>query len=212
MRRSVVAGALSSGAGVALTAVSGWLIVRAAEMPPVLTLLVAIVGVRFFGMGRALLRWLERLTAHDAAIRLAAATRVRVWAALAAQGLAADRTPGSALARVGATELAGRTPDSLSPGELQKVAVARALVRIRRGARLLLLDEPTAHLDDDARTLVAEALLGLRGTVTVLLVSHDPLLAALADRTVDLPAPAPQGTFRAESPEPTTSFIAIKHE
>ena len=70
------------------------------------------------------------------------------------------------------------------------MALARALVRIRRGARLLLLDEPTAHLDDDARALVAEVLLGLRGTVTMLLVTHDPLLAALADRTVDLPSPA----------------------
>lgn len=100
MRRAVAAGALSSGAGVALTAVSGWLIVRAAEMPPILTLLVAIVGVRFFGLGRALLRWLERMTAHDAALRMAAATRVRVWSALAEQGIAADRTPGAALARV----------------------------------------------------------------------------------------------------------------
>jgi ATP-binding cassette subfamily C protein CydCD len=98
--RAVVAGALSSGAGIALTAVSGWLIVRAAEMPPILTLMVAIVGVRFFGLGRALLRWLERMTAHDAALRLAAAMRVRVWAALAEQGIAADRTPGSALTRV----------------------------------------------------------------------------------------------------------------
>ncbi|HZB47571.1 MAG TPA: ATP-binding cassette domain-containing protein, partial [Mycobacteriales bacterium] len=100
MRRAVAAGALSSGAGIALTAVSGWLIVRAADMPPILTLMVAIVGVRFFGLGRALLRWLERMTAHDAALRLAAGTRVQVWAALAEQGIAADRTPGSALARV----------------------------------------------------------------------------------------------------------------
>ena len=100
LAKAVLAGSLSSGAGIALTAVSGWLIVRAAEMPPVLTLLVAIVGVRFFGLGRAVLRWTERMTAHDAALRLAAATRVRIWAALAAQGLAADRTPGSALARV----------------------------------------------------------------------------------------------------------------
>ncbi|MFD2094095.1 thiol reductant ABC exporter subunit CydC [Blastococcus deserti] len=100
LRRAVVAGTLSSGAGIALTAVSGWLIVRAAEMPPILTLLVAIVGVRFFGLGRALLRWLERLTVHDAALRQAAATRVRIWSALAAQGIAAERTPGTALARV----------------------------------------------------------------------------------------------------------------
>jgi ATP-binding cassette subfamily C protein CydCD len=98
--RAVLAGSLASGAGIALTAVSGWLIVRAAEMPPVLTLLVATAGVRFFGLLRALLRWTERMTAHDAALRLAATTRARVWAALAAQGIAADRTPGSALARV----------------------------------------------------------------------------------------------------------------
>jgi ATP-binding cassette subfamily C protein CydCD len=100
LARAVATGAASSLSGVALTAVSGWLIVRAAEMPPVLTLLVAIVGVRAFGLARAGLRWAERMTAHDAALRLAATTRVRVWRALAAQGLAADRTPGSALARV----------------------------------------------------------------------------------------------------------------
>ncbi|RBY75172.1 thiol reductant ABC exporter subunit CydC [Blastococcus sp. TF02-09] len=100
LARAGLLGALSAGAGVALTAVSGWLIVRAAEMPPVLTLLVATAGVRFFGIGRAVLRWLERLAAHDAALRLAATTRVRVWRALAAQGLAADRTPGAALARL----------------------------------------------------------------------------------------------------------------
>ncbi|WP_239521698.1 thiol reductant ABC exporter subunit CydC [Geodermatophilus sabuli] len=98
--RAVAAGTASAGAGVALTAVSGWLIVRAAETPPVLTLLVAIVGVRAFGLGRAGLRWVERMTAHDAALRLAAGLRVRVWRALAAQGIAADRTPGAALARV----------------------------------------------------------------------------------------------------------------
>ncbi|MFW3169616.1 thiol reductant ABC exporter subunit CydC [Geodermatophilus sp. CPCC 206100] len=98
--RALAAGTASAGAGVALTAVSGWLIVRAAEMPPVLTLLVAIVGVRAFGLGRAGLRWAERMAAHDAALRMAADLRVRVWQALARQGIAADRTPGSALARV----------------------------------------------------------------------------------------------------------------
>ncbi|MGR7026474.1 thiol reductant ABC exporter subunit CydC [Geodermatophilus sp. URMC 62] len=100
LARAVAAGTASAGAGVALTAVSGWLIVRAAEMPPILTLMVAIVGVRAFGLGRAGLRWVERLAAHDAALRTAADLRLRVWRALAAQGVAADRTPGSALARV----------------------------------------------------------------------------------------------------------------
>ncbi|SDE67688.1 ATP-binding cassette, subfamily C, CydCD [Blastococcus fimeti] len=112
-----------------------------------------------------------------------------------------------ALARVGATDLAGRAPGSLSPGQLQRVALARALVRIRRGASLLLLDEPTAHLDDDARALVADLLQSLRGTVTVLLVTHDPALAASADRTVVLPAPAIR-TSGAESPPPVRTFGA----
>ncbi len=98
--RAVAAGTASAGAAVALTAVSGWLIVRAAEQPPILTLLVAIVGVRAFGLGRAALRWVERLTAHDAALRMTADLRVRLWRALAAQGPAADRTPGGALARI----------------------------------------------------------------------------------------------------------------
>jgi ATP-binding cassette subfamily C protein CydCD len=121
----------------------------------------------------------------------------------------------AALARVDATDLAGRAPASLSPGQLQRVALARALVRIHRGARLLLLDEPTAHLDDDARALVAEILLSLRGTVTVLLVTHDPVLAALADRTVALAPPAPPAgprTFGAGSPHPTANFLHRKSE
>ncbi|MCO7222612.1 ATP-binding cassette domain-containing protein, partial [Klenkia sp. PcliD-1-E] len=97
--RAVGAGTVTALAGVALTGLSGWLVLRAAEMPPVLTLLVAIVGVRGFGLLRAIARWAERLAAHDAALRLAAGTRVRVWRALARQGLAANRTPGAALAR-----------------------------------------------------------------------------------------------------------------
>ena len=98
--RSVLTGVGSSAAGIALTAVSGWLIVRAAEQPPVLTLLVATAGVRGFGLARAGLRWLERLAGHDAALQLAQRTRLRLWSALVAQGPAADRTPGRALARV----------------------------------------------------------------------------------------------------------------
>ncbi|GAB4079850.1 thiol reductant ABC exporter subunit CydC [Modestobacter muralis] len=98
--RAVAAGAASSAFGIALTAVSGWLIVRAAEQPQILTLMIAIVAVRGSGLGRAVLRWLERLASHDAAFQLATRTRLRLWSALIAQGPAADRTPGRALARV----------------------------------------------------------------------------------------------------------------
>jgi ATP-binding cassette, subfamily C, bacterial CydC len=70
---------LSLACGVALLAVSAWLITRAAFMPPVLTLMVAIVGVRAFGIGRGVFRYLERLVAHDAALRSLVDIRVRLY-------------------------------------------------------------------------------------------------------------------------------------
>ncbi|GAB3257221.1 thiol reductant ABC exporter subunit CydD [Arthrobacter pigmenti] len=64
---------------VALTALSGWLIVRASEHPPILYLLTAIVGVRFFGIGRAALGYWERLRLHDAVFASTNALRLRLW-------------------------------------------------------------------------------------------------------------------------------------
>ncbi len=75
-------GALASGSGVALTATAGWLIVQASSRPPVLTLLVAIVAVRAFGLARPVLRYVERLRSHDAALRLLAERRVEVFESL----------------------------------------------------------------------------------------------------------------------------------
>lgn len=75
-------GAAASASGVALTATAGWLIVKASEQPAVLTLLVAIVGVRAFGLARPVLRYAERLRGHDAALRLLARRRVEVYDAL----------------------------------------------------------------------------------------------------------------------------------
>ncbi|WP_111767959.1 thiol reductant ABC exporter subunit CydC [Nakamurella deserti] len=79
---ALVLAVLSTAAGVALLAVSAWLITRAAGMPPVLTLMVAIVGVRAFGIGRAVFRYSERLVAHDAALRALVEVRVRLYAGL----------------------------------------------------------------------------------------------------------------------------------
>ncbi|GLY36573.1 hypothetical protein Amsp01_025970 [Amycolatopsis sp. NBRC 101858] len=79
-------GALALLAGVALTATSGWLIARASQQPPILTLTVAVVGVRAFGLGRAGLRYVERLATHDAAFRIAGRLRVRLWNALVRLG------------------------------------------------------------------------------------------------------------------------------
>jgi ATP-binding cassette subfamily C protein CydCD len=89
-----VLGALALASGVALTATSAWLIAKAAQQPPILTLSVAIVGVRTFGLARAGLRYVERLVTHDAAFRAATDLRVRLWDRLVALGPA--RTAGLA--------------------------------------------------------------------------------------------------------------------
>lgn len=84
-QRIIVAGLLGGAAtasGIALTATSGWLIVRAAEHPVLLTLFVAIVGVRAFGMARPFFRYLERVVSHDAALEDLAHRRTSVYAAL----------------------------------------------------------------------------------------------------------------------------------
>ncbi|SEC62467.1 ATP-binding cassette, subfamily C, CydCD [Amycolatopsis tolypomycina] len=70
------------GCGVALTATSSWLIASAALHPPVLSLMVAIVAVRTFGLAKGIFRYLERLVSHDVALRALAELRVRVWAQL----------------------------------------------------------------------------------------------------------------------------------
>ena len=72
-------GALAAASGVALTATAGWLIVRAAEQPPVLMLILAIVGVRTFGIARPVLRYAERLVGHATALRMLAEERARVY-------------------------------------------------------------------------------------------------------------------------------------
>ncbi|MGW5715545.1 thiol reductant ABC exporter subunit CydC [Amycolatopsis sp. NPDC003865] len=79
-------GAVALLAGVALTATSGWLIAKASQQPPILTLTVAVVGVRAFGLGRAALRYVERLVTHDAAFRVAGRLRVRLWNSLVRLG------------------------------------------------------------------------------------------------------------------------------
>ncbi len=84
--RATVVGGLLGGAattsGIALTATSGWLIVRASERPVILTLLAAIVAVRAFGMARPFFRYLERLVSHDAALDDLARRRTSVYGAL----------------------------------------------------------------------------------------------------------------------------------
>ena len=80
--RGGLLGGIATASGMALTATSGWLIVRASERPVILTLLTAIVAVRAFGMARPVFRYWERLTSHDAALALLAERRTSAYEAL----------------------------------------------------------------------------------------------------------------------------------
>jgi putative ABC transport system ATP-binding protein len=87
----------------------------------------------------------------------------------------------TALAEVGLSERLTHLPSALSGGEQQRVGLARALVA---QPHLLLADEPTGNLDQETGERVIELMFGLardRGTA-ILLITHDPGLAARADR------------------------------
>jgi putative ABC transport system ATP-binding protein len=97
----------------------------------------------------------------------------------------AERRADELLARVGLAERARDPVDVLSGGEMQRVALCRALLR---RPRLLLADEPTGNLDEENGARVMEMLLRLareEGSALVY-VTHSRELAALADRTLRL--------------------------
>ncbi|MFI6640372.1 thiol reductant ABC exporter subunit CydD [Streptomyces sp. NPDC050504] len=76
---ALVLGSLALGSAVGLMAVSGWLISRASEQPPVMYLMIAVTATRAFGIGRAVFRYAERLVSHDAVLRMLADLRVAVY-------------------------------------------------------------------------------------------------------------------------------------
>jgi ATP-binding cassette, subfamily C, bacterial CydC len=99
---AVLAGALSTGCAVALLGTSGFLLARASLHPNILAISVAVVAVRGLSVGRGVFRYVERLASHDAAFRVLADVRVRVYrqlARLAPAGLR-DFRSGDLLARL----------------------------------------------------------------------------------------------------------------
>ncbi len=76
---AVLLGALTVIFGVGLMATAGYLISRAAERPPILSLMIAIVAVQFFGIGRPVVRYLERLASHDMTLRVLGGLRARFF-------------------------------------------------------------------------------------------------------------------------------------
>ncbi|RTH22512.1 ABC transporter ATP-binding protein [Thermus scotoductus] len=99
------------------------------------------------------------------------------------------------LNRVGLLEHAHKRPSQLSGGQKQRVAMARALAR---GPELLLLDEPTSALDPLTKDQVLGELVELirREGIPTLAVSHDPILARMADWLVVMGS----GTILQEGP------------
>jgi putative ABC transport system ATP-binding protein len=103
-----------------------------------------------------------------------------------------DREPDASRARterlldeVGLSGMADRYPETLSGGEQQRTAIARAL---SHQPRLLLADEPTGNLDGATGRVVLDLLVSLRKDegATLVLVTHDPEVAAVADRRIHL--------------------------
>lgn len=89
------------------------------------------------------------------------------------------------LERVGLAERMGHAPARLSGGEQQRVAIARALIN---RPKVLLADEPTGNLDPHTGVEVLDVLRELQraGDQTLIMVTHDPHIAGLADRRIRL--------------------------
>lgn len=102
---------------------------------------------------------------------------------LAKRGRRAMAAAKTWLPRLGLDGLGGRLPGELSGGQGQRVAIARALIA---GPRLVFADEPTGSLDSVAADEVMELLVttAKKQRTGVIVVTHEPRVAAYADRTV----------------------------
>jgi len=89
-----------------------------------------------------------------------------------------------ALARVGLKDRAHHLPTQLSGGEQQRVCIARALIN---DPKIVLADEPTGNLDAQNEEIVLRLLRELHQQGrTIVMVTHDPVVARLADRRIEL--------------------------
>ena len=182
---AVALGAAATLCSVGLAAASAWLIATAALRPPLLTLQVGIAAVQAFGLGRALLRYAERLAGHDATLRLLTELRVRVY-----RGLLRRAPAGMSGVRQGDL-LATLTADIDAVQDLfLKVLLPSAAAAVA-GTGLLLFD--AAVLPAAAPVLLGGLAVGgiaapllTRSTARHAEARTQTVRAGLADRIVDL--------------------------
>ena len=158
-----VLGVLADACSVGLAATAAWLIVRAAEQPSFADLAVAAVGVRAFGLGKGILRYAERLAAHDATFRLLGAVRGAVVARLA-------RVVPAGLPHLTRGDLMSRVVDDvdrLADLELRVVAPAVSAVTVGLVATLVMgLFVPSAGVVLLVMVVVGAVLLPGAGATT----------------------------------------------
>lgn len=107
------------------------------------------------------------------------ATEKEMWEALERANVASEvRTMPQRLH----TEV-GEGGSLLSGGQVQRIAIARALLS---GRSILLLDEPTSHVDAESEERIIDAIEGLKGDLTILIVTHRTSLLRIADSTWEM--------------------------
>jgi putative ABC transport system ATP-binding protein len=156
---------------------------------------ITVAGTQLDGLGQAALtHWRAGhigfvFQSHYLLPMLSAAANVELPLLLTRLSRAERREKAAgALARVGLTERAAHMPNQLSGGQQQRVGIARAVVT---GSPVILCDEPTAGLDRSNADSILDLLRNLSASGhTVVMVTHDPLAAAVADRRVELAAAA----------------------
>ena len=110
--------------------------------------------------------------------------RENIWLPISLDGKSSvSRLESSRLAdlagKLGIAKLLDKKPEELSGGEQQRVAIARALIA---EPEIVLADEPTGNLDAKSAKGICEILKGLNGKSAILVVTHDPVVAACAKK------------------------------
>jgi len=188
---AVLAGTAAMGCAVGLMATSAWLISRAAQQPLIGVLAVAVVTVRALGIGRGVLRYVERLASHDVALRGVVALRETLYRRLAAADPArvAGLRRGDLLARVGADV------DALAD------VVVRSLLPFGVAALTCLVTSVMVTAALPAAGLVVALSLAVAGALA-------PLLAAIAARRAEAGAAA----ARTRMTDETLGLLDAKRE